>query len=182
MIAPAHPSLLMWVGIAALVVWRLVRRFRRLVGRQRLSKVRPWFTVVLFPALLLLLLAASLARPVSAATLAGGVAIGVGLAVFSFRRTVFEVTPAGLYYTPHAHVGIGLSVLFTLRIVYRLVQAGTLSAVYGPTGPASAEAFGSSPLTLAIFGMLAGYYTAYAIGLLRWRAQAEHAPRPPEAT
>jgi hypothetical protein len=26
-----------------------------------------------------------------------------------------------------------------------------------------------SPLTLAIFGLLAGYNTAYAIGLLRWR-------------
>ena len=29
--------------------------------------------------------------------------------------------------------------------------------------------FAHSPLTLSIFGLLAGYYIAYAIGLVRWR-------------
>jgi hypothetical protein len=32
--------------------------------------------------------------------------------------------------------------------------------------------FARSPLTLCVFGLLAGYYIAYAIGLVRWRAQA----------
>ena len=35
---------------------------------------------------------------------------------------------------------------------------------------------GSSPLTMAIFGTLAGYYVTYAIGLLRWRAQVSRLP------
>jgi hypothetical protein len=35
-------------------------------------------------------------------------------------------------------------------------------------GPAAA-AFARSPLTLAVFGLLAGYYIAYAVGLLHWR-------------
>jgi hypothetical protein len=29
--------------------------------------------------------------------------------------------------------------------------------------------FVSSPLTLVIFGVLAGYYMSYAVGLLAWR-------------
>jgi hypothetical protein len=29
--------------------------------------------------------------------------------------------------------------------------------------------FTRSPLTLLIFGVLAGYYMTYAVGLLRWR-------------
>ena len=32
--------------------------------------------------------------------------------------------------------------------------------------------FARSPLTLLIFGALAGYYVAYAGGLLRWRHRA----------
>ncbi len=35
---------------------------------------------------------------------------------------------------------------------------------------------GNSPLTLAIFGTLAGYYVTYAIGLLRWRARVALQP------
>jgi len=35
---------------------------------------------------------------------------------------------------------------------------------------------GASPLTMAIFGTLAGYYVSYAIGLLRWRAQVAAQP------
>jgi hypothetical protein len=32
--------------------------------------------------------------------------------------------------------------------------------------------FTRSPLTLAIIGLVAGYYSTFAIGLLRWRRRA----------
>jgi hypothetical protein len=35
---------------------------------------------------------------------------------------------------------------------------------------------GASPLTMGLFGMLAGYYVTYAIGLLRWRASVSEQP------
>ena len=78
-----------------------------------------------------------------------------------------EATPAGLFYTPNAHLGIALSLLLVLRLGYRfvLLQAG------GRGFDPQAMQVGSSPLTMAIFGTLAGYYVTYAIGLLRWRAQ-----------
>lgn len=168
MVVPVHPSILMWVAIALLFAWRIQRRIRRLVGRQRLRRFRPWLSATLFPLLVALLLLGSLPRPMVAGGLLGGVVLGVGLAFYSYRRTRFEVTPIGLYYTPNAHVGIALSVLFAARIVYRLLQVGGI----GLTGidPDAAMAFGGSPLTLTMFGTLAGYYASYAIGLLRWRA------------
>jgi hypothetical protein len=162
----AHPtSLLLPAGIAALVGWRLYSRIRRMVGRQRLSPVRPWLTVVLFSLLLALLLLASLAHPATALALAAGVAAGSALGLYGLRLTRFEQTPLGLFYTPNAHLGIALSLLLVARIGYRVAQLYFVSgALQEP-----ATAFVRSPLTLLIFGTLAGYYVSYAVGLIRWQ-------------
>ena len=84
------------------------------------------------------------------------------------RLTRFEVTPAGLFYTPNAYLGAALSVLLIARIAWRYAQ---IYAAQGPLDASPAE-FGRSPLTLLIFGMLAGYYTVYSAGLLRWSRSA----------
>jgi cytochrome b561 len=97
--------------------------------------------------------------------LAGGLIFGSLLAVYGLRQTRFEQTPQGLFYTPHAHLGIALSLLFVGRILYRLVAVYALN---GAASPGAAE-FARSPLTLAVFGLLAGYYIIYAVGLVRWR-------------
>ena len=159
--------LLVVVAFAALVVWRVLARIRRLLGRQRLSKIRPWITVVVFPLVFVLLLATNLAHPAAGATALAGALVGAGLGVLGTRLTKFEATPAGLFYTPNAHLGIALSLLFVLRLAWRFValQTGNRSL------DAASTQIGANPLTMAIFGTLAGYYVAYAIGLLRWRAQ-----------
>jgi hypothetical protein len=158
--APSLPALGLLL-LVPLVAWRMYARFRRMVGRQRLSRVRPWIHLTLFPALLFLLGWLSQGRMDALAWLAGSVALGALLAQYGLSRTQFEATPRGLYYTPHAPLGIALSVLFAGRILYRVYEV--VSA-----GPRAAD-FARSPLTLAVFGLLAGYYVAYAIGLLRWR-------------
>jgi len=160
------PSLALSLGLAALVVWRVYKRMRRLIGRQQLSTVRPWLTVTLFPVLLLVLGAFSLVHPINALGLLAGAAVGVGLGVYGLRLTKLEATPAGLFYTPNAHLGIGLSLLFIGRIVYRFAQLYLLGTAGANSSP---DAFMRSPWTLLIFGTLAGYYICYAVGLLRWR-------------
>jgi TRAP-type C4-dicarboxylate transport system permease large subunit len=155
------------VAVVALIGWRMVARIRRVIGRQRLSPARPWFTVLLFPLILLLVLFTGLAHPMTTAAMAAGVAVGIVLGLYGTRLTRFEVTPAGLFYTPNAHLGIALSVLLVLRLGYRFVM---LQLGGQPFDPQSMQ-LGNSPLTMAIFGTLAGYYVTYAIGLLRWRAQ-----------
>jgi hypothetical protein len=163
--ATLNPSTVALLVLAPLLIWRAYSRFRRMVGRQRLSRVRPWITLIIFPALVLLLAYAARTSMERLSMLAGGLLFGLLLGIFGLRHTRFEPTPQGLFYTPHAHLGIALSVLFLGRILYRLVEIYALDAAV----PAGASEFARSPLTLAIFGLLAGYYIAYANGLLRWR-------------
>jgi hypothetical protein len=175
---PGHPpSLLVWLLIGVFVVWRFYSRIRRMVVRQQLSKVRPWITVCAFPVLLVLLAASSIAQPQSLAALLGGTAVGVGLGIYGIRLTRFEKTPEGLYYTPSAHLGIALSVLLIGRLGYRAMQMYSFTDA-GYTPPPPAAGIASSPVTLLIFGALAGYYVSYAVGLLRWRRSVVNAADP----
>lgn len=156
-----------WVGIllvVAFVGWRFYRRFRRLIGRQRLGKARPWFTVFFYLGLTLLLLGSLHTHPANAACLTGGFMAGAALGFYGLKKTLFERTPEGLFYTPHAHLGIALSAVFLLRMTYRMLVINTSDS--------DRHDFGRSPVTLAIFGLLAGYYVLYAIGLLRWQFSA----------
>ena len=162
--APSSTTLTLLV-LLPLVGWRVYSRVRRMVGRQRLSRVRPWITLAIFPALLVLLGLASYSHVERLALLAGAAALGAGLGVFGLRKTRFEAGKEGLFYTPNAHLGIALSLLFVGRIVYRFVEVYAA----GPGVTHDMQDFGRSPITLAVFGLLAGYYIAYAIGLLRWR-------------
>jgi len=157
------------LALSPLIAWRLYSRVRRMVGRQRLSRIRPWIPVCLFPVLVLLLALASLRHPLALASLAGGLMAGSLLAAYGLRLTRFERTAQGLFYTPNAYLGSALSLLLVGRILYRLAEL-----YVGGLPPAGVPAdFARSPVTLAIFGTLAGYYVAYAIGLLRWRRATE---------
>jgi uncharacterized membrane protein YidH (DUF202 family) len=165
MAVPFNPSLLVPVGVGALVLWRMYSRIRRMVGRQPLSNVRPWITVSVLPVVSLLLVITSVAQPMSTLALAAGAAVGIGLGVYGLRMTRFEKTPQGLFYTPNAHLGVALSLLLVGRILYRFIQVYSASgSVAGPQ-----VNYATTPLTLLIFGTLAGYYVTYAIGLLRWQ-------------
>lgn len=172
--AAFHPSMAVSLGIAALVAWRVYSRVRRMVGRQKLSRVRPWVTVTLFPLLIAMLLLGALAHPLNAASLLAGVGAGGALGVYGLRLTKFEPTPQGLFYTPSAHLGIALSLLLVARIGYRLVQF-YFAADAMDAGAGSYMAFVRSPMTLIIFGTLAGYYVSYAVGLIRWRRRVVRA-------
>ena len=169
-----HPlaSAAAYLSIGALIAWRVYARVRRLVGRQRLSRYRPWVTLVIFPLLVALVALPSLARPINLLWLAAALFCGTSLGIYGLSRTRFEVIPdEGLFYTPNAHLGIALSLVFVARIVYRLIEVFVLAPAIS-RGPAE---FAQSPLTLAAFGLLAGYYISYAAGLVRWRFRVRRA-------
>jgi hypothetical protein len=171
-------SKLVLLVILPLIVWRVYARFRRMVGRQRLSRIRPWITLAIFPTLVALLGYASREHLQGLAWLAAGLAAGTLLARYGWSKTVFERTPRGLFYTPNAHLGIALSLLFVGRIIYRFIEIYAIDSA----GSHNARDFVQSPLTLAVFGLLAGYYIAYAIGLVRWRWRVLRAKRLREAS
>jgi Kef-type K+ transport system membrane component KefB len=147
--------------------WRMYARIRRMIGRQKSSPTRQWLTICLFPVIAVLIGSVSAAQPYAITALLAGIAIGAGLGVLGHRLTKFEQTEEGLFYTPNAHLGVALSVLLFARILYRFLFSGLISGNGVPSNAAP------SPLTLALFGMLAGYYVAYAIGLVLWRRSIE---------
>ena len=148
-----------------------------MVGRQRLSKIRPWITLTIFPALILLLGFAAHSHTERLWWLAAGLMAGLLLGIFGISKTRFDPTPQGLFYTPNAHLGVALSLLFVARIIYRFVEVYYLE----PEMLHGIEDFALSSLTLAVFGLLAGYYIFYAIGLVRWRFRVLRSRRQGEA-
>ena len=159
-------SLLTALALLPLVGWRMYARFKRMVGRQRFSYARPWISLSIFPLITVFLVIATQAHLERLWLLAIGGAIGVALGVFGLRKTKFEVAADGLFYTPNAHLGIALSLVMFARILYRAFEV----AIAGPDLANGMGNHPATPLTLAIFGVLAGYYVSYAIGLLRWHA------------
>ena len=160
--APATPTLVLLL-LVPLLVWRIYARFRRLVGRQRLTKVRPWITLTVFPLLAALLAWVAYPNMDRIGWLVAGIAAGAGLSLFGLKLTSFERTSQAFFYTPNKYLGISLVLLFIGRIAYRVVEVAALSASNTVTG------FVVSAVTLAVFGLLAGYYIGYTVGLLRWR-------------
>ena len=163
--APAVSTIVTLIVIP-LLAWRLYSRFRRLVGRQRFSRIRQFILLGIFIPLIALLAYAVRNHAEILAALGGGMAAGALLAQYGLRQTRFEPTPPVYYFRPDTYLGVGLFLLFFGRILYRLIEIYLLA----PPGAPSYTDLSHSGVTLAIFGLLAGYRMAYAVGLLRWHA------------
>jgi hypothetical protein len=151
--------------ITVFVIWRMYIRVRRIVGRQKFSPIYSWVSVCFFPILIAMLLVATFTHPLTSLSELAGVAIGVALGMYGLRHTKFEVSSDGHFYTPGAHIGIALALLFVGSVAYRLIHKYLLTSGFTP----SPTEIVKSPLTLFIIGTLAGYFATYAFGLLRWR-------------
>lgn len=153
--------------VAALVVWALYRRARRSFGRQRVHEGRIWARVGILTALAAL---AAVGLAHDARVLEGllaGIACGAVLGYVGLRYTKFDITPEGRFYTPHAYIGVAVTALFVGRLLYRFLSVydGTVPAA--AAGRGFAAAYHGSPLTLAVFGAVVGYYVLYYLGVLQ---------------
>ena len=160
---------LILLAASPLIMWRVYKRVQRLTVRQTSRLWRHWFGVIFLPLALLAMIVALLAKPAVLATLIGGAAVGGVLGFVALRRMTFESLGSAYFYTPYAPIGMLVAMLFIARVLYRLFELATL-------GPQQAPAFGSSPLTMGILGVVAGYYLVCASGLLRWRLAAAKSP------
>jgi hypothetical protein len=150
--------------VAPLVMWRVYHRVRRLTVRQQSHIWRHRISLFVFPPLLLWMLVAGSGSALALAGLIAGVMGGSLLGVAGLNKTVFERTGDEFYYTPFAPIGIAVAALFLVRLAYRGIELYTRVEAH--------QDFARSPLTLLVFGILAGYYMTYSSGLLRWRKQA----------
>jgi len=154
MTTPAAPILL-----GGLIVWSLYRRVRRNIGRQKLRPRRIIVSIVILSVVSVLLFGASLQLPKLMLGIGGGLLLGALLGLVGLRLTKFETTDGVHFYTPDTRIGVALSVLFFGRLLYRFWALRDASAA-----PQSPPPF-QSPLTYFIFGLIAGYYIVYYIGL-----------------
>jgi hypothetical protein len=157
-------STLVALSLAPLVAWRVYVRFRRASGRQRLSRYRAPISLSIYATLIALVGFANRAHPLNLLAFAAALLLGALLGAYALRHTCFEPTKQGLFYTPHGPIGLCIAVLFVARLAYRVVEVYVLD----PADNGAAQ-FARSPLTLAAFGLMAGYYGWYMLGLLRWR-------------
>jgi hypothetical protein len=148
------------VLFGGLIAWSLYRRVRRNIGRQPLRPVRSIFSIVIFLAVSVLLFSVSLAVPKMLFGIGGGLLLGALLGIVGLRLTKFETTEAGHFYTPDMRIGIGLSLLFVGRMLYRFWILRNVSST------TSQPQLFQSPLTFFCFGLIAGYYIVYHIGIL----------------
>jgi uncharacterized membrane protein YidH (DUF202 family) len=152
--------------VSLLIGWSIYRRARRSIGRQPLRTTRLWVRAAILAIVGALLLAASLVSSTLLEALAGGIVGGVALAAIGLRYTKFESTSEGRFYTPHACIGLFVIALFVARVAYRVMAVYLAPRDLAPAGDPF-EQYRHSPLTLAILGVLVGYYVVYNLGVLR---------------
>ncbi|HTX05842.1 MAG TPA: hypothetical protein VMD06_08445 [Steroidobacteraceae bacterium] len=161
------PRLFLPYLVVALIVWRLYRRMRRSFGRQRVQDGFMWFRVGILTLAAVFLGVLIVHDAAALGALLAGIACGAVLGLFGLRYTKFEVTPAGRFYTPHTYIGLVVAALFVGRVLYRFLEIynGLIPAT--TAGRGLAASFQHSPVTLAVFGALVGYYVLYYVGVLQ---------------
>jgi hypothetical protein len=155
-----------FILVTAFVLWAIYRRVRRNIGRQPVTAGRMQVRIVILAAALLLLASQAVHTAELGGALLAGLVAGALLGYVGLRHTKFETTPEGSFYTPHTYIGVTVSALLIARIVYRIVE---IYPVAHAAVQANADPFATytkSPLTLAIFGVVVGYYVLYYMGIL----------------
>lgn len=144
------------------IAWRVYARVRRNIGEQPLRPTQLVVRAVIFGVITAVLALLAWRNGAALAGLAGGLAAGVPLAWLGLRLTRFETNERGHFYTPNTYIGVALSLLLVARLAYRFVQLFAAAKAFGAPPPGTLW----SPLTLGVFGLLAGYYVAYSIGVV----------------
>jgi len=159
------------VIVAALIAFGLYRRFKRSFGRQALVRSRMVRRMVVLSALSALFLW-WLPTASGFAGAAAGLVLGVGLALVDLSHTPIERTATGSFFTPNKWIGLLVTSLFVGRLAARLLAVYQHSAEVGQGTP-SPPSLQRSPLTLALYFLLAAYYVAYYTGLLKKERELE---------
>jgi hypothetical protein len=152
---------------AVLFVFLIYRRFRRNFGRQPLRPIRMQVRIAILIVIAGLLMPTVFRSSFFVYAMLGGAAAGVALAVWGGSRTRFLRISNQLYYIPHTYTGVAVSLLFLGRLVYRVVPVyGDAHAMRAIDADPSRQAFLpasmlTSPVTLALFFVLMGYYVCY---------------------
>ncbi|MET0982028.1 MAG: hypothetical protein ABWY02_08000 [Telluria sp.] len=158
------------LALTPILVWRIYSRLKTQMARQRSIMSRHYTGLLVFGGMILVSLSEVLTRPMELGALAAGTALGVFWGVFGLRRTVYEDTEGGYFFTPPMRLGIIMAMILVARILYIGIE------IYANQGSGlPAPRFTENPLTMLCVGLTAGYFLAYSTGLLLWRRKLRQA-------
>jgi hypothetical protein len=163
--APPNVVPLVFMG---LIGWRVYRRVRRSIGRQPVRTKRLTTGIIIYSVICIMLAVGAMQHPKVLAGLGGGLLLGVPLGLGALRFTRFENTPEGRFYTSHPYIGISIAAVLVIRMFYRM------TLFFGSTQHVQASTtMMQSPLTFSLFGLLAGYYITFYIGVMMRSGKVE---------
>lgn len=148
-----------FVLIGAFMAWRIYRRTRRNIGRQKLRPAWIIVRLVIFCIVSVFIIFLGLQYPRLLEGYGGGILGGAALGFLGLRLTRFETTAEGHFYTPDTRIGVAISLLLAGRLIYRMAILN--NATQAPGHPAPFQ----SPLTFLIIGLTFGYFLVYYLGL-----------------
>lgn len=148
-----------------LMAFAVYRRVRGNFGPQPIRRKRMIARVAILAVLAALLSLTGLYNPMLVAGLAGGIAGGAVLGMAGLRLTTFGQNDRGTdVYIPNPWIGGALTVLLIGRLAWRFLVV--MPQMQDPAMASHAPPLGNSPLTLAVLGLMVGYYVVYYTGLL----------------
>ena len=168
-----------------LMGWGMYRRVHRNIARQKVTAWRLLMRTTVLSILFVVLLFWPSFDPLMAAAEAVGVVIGALFALLGLRHTRFEQMPDGHYFTPNPILGVAVSMLFIGRMIYRIIVLyPTLAAAQQTDSPMTTQMLNAGPrsaLTIALLGVVIGYFTIYCLGVLRTSRQMTTSASEPAA-
>ena len=156
--------------LVPVLVWRIYQRVKSQMTRQRSILSRHYTGLLVFGAMVLVPLTQLLDRPLSLAALAAGAIAGLALGSYGVRKTRFEDTPEGYYFTPPMRMGILVAMLLVARVIYLGIE------IYMNQGSARPNPrFSDSEATMFCVGLAGAYFATFSATLMRWRQRLRKA-------
>jgi integral membrane sensor domain MASE1 len=152
------------IALVPLLVWRIYSRIKSQMTRQRSIVSRHYTSLIVFAAMVLVPGTALGDRPFQLALLAAGALAGIALGTYGLRRTRFEDTPEGYFFTPPSRMGILVAMVLVARVIYLGIEIYMNQGSNHPN-----PRFTDSPITMLCLGMTAAYFATFSAGLMRWR-------------
>jgi len=158
------------IALFPLLVWRIYQRLKTQMARQRSILSRHYTGLLVFAALVLVPITELGDRPFSLAALALGAIAGIALGSYGLRRTRFEDSSEGYFFTPPSRMGILVAMLLVARVLYLGIEIYMNQGSSQPT-----PRFSDSPATMFCVGLTGAYFATFSAGLMRWRQRLRKA-------
>lgn len=154
------------IALVPVLVWRIYQRLKAQMARQRSILSRHYTGLFVFSVMILIPASELADRPFQLAALAAGAIGGIALGSYGLRRTRFETTPEGYFFSVPQRMGILVAMLLVARVIYLGIEIYMNQGSNQPN-----PRFTDSPLTMICLGITAAYFASFSAALMRWRKQ-----------